>query len=1018
MSIGSINEIQQLKWPYGATEQIINGQTTATRYTYGGTLTAGHYAFSGVSLDSKAAYLVIQSASNNTTVRIKSGQTAYFKLPGSASDIVLESEGSVPTAESDLFTRYAGSDRPQVILYGNSQFVLPLQGQTTYVYRVNNANYPSGALQQVNVGRSVNWGVYAQGKWAFAGEGALGGFSTSTDLSTWSYNALGSGANIRSLRYLNGGYVAVGDFALYTSTDALTWTARTSTNLLSGSCWSMATGVSVMLAGSQSSPFITGSSDGIGWSYKTAVANSVREIAFINNVFVVAAASGNLYSSTNGNSWTTRSPSFGSSLIYSVAFGNGVYVAGGAGGRLTSSTDLVTWTVRTSNFGTTIINGLAYGAGSYVAVGAAGRLTQSTDAVTWTVRTSNFGTSAINRVRWFSTLNQFIAVGAGGRMTTSTDGVTWNAVTTSGFGSSVIWEVTYYNGYYVASGAGGTIRYSTDAVTWNTPSWPSGQPSVILYALAAISGRLYAAGASGTIFSSTDAVTWDTNYPNVAGGTIPTYMDVAYHNGKYYALGSGTPSLVSTNGTTWTTDSGISGSGIFSDGSRFVVFSGTSVSTSTDAVTWTAQTALASNANDVFYANGLYVAGGGTGFLATSTDLTTWTTRTYAPGTGSSIHRFAVGATGQWAAVDGLNNGPTFSTDTGATTWVKGSFDSQPAAGANSGTTVVVSAGGASFYAPTSTLANWTRVAVASEPATSQTLALVYGKNTSGGDAWALATTDQVYASTDALSWSPVTTVGAIGKTVIWDSTNSVFLAGSGTTAENVTRFVINSTGTITANSWSLGFLTTTSLCTVIAANDGWYLYATNNGNGEVAIGRDYQANTTLMHATLERSLKNPGQIRGAAIGPDFAIVATNRGSVYRIALDDAARQSSYVENVNVSGGASSTTTNRLEISEYWKECALPFASASGNPFVSAIYNNGTYAVLDDTGRFCTSTDAITWTLASIGLPSTANYGAYSSLNRFSDNQYIIGAQGALFYTTGGELPSAYSLYKISLPTL
>lgn len=1015
MSIGSLNELQQIKWPYGATEQVINGQTTTTRYTYGGTLTAGHYAFTGVSLDSKAAYLVISSASNNTTVRIKSGQTAYFKLPGSASDVVLEAEGAAPTGESDLFTRYQGSDKPNVLVTNGTEFVLGLAGTSaTYAYRVANANVAAGALTTFTVGRNVISGTFGGGRWLFSGAGGTtGGLASSTDLVTWSYSSLGSAGNMR-VRYLNGLYIAAGDFStILTSTDAITWTPRSSRVPNGSTCWTLAVGPTVMLAGSQTGGYISATNDGIGWRYGATWSTPHREIAYLNNTYLAAGGSGAFQTSTDAVTWTTRSVSFGSSLIYSITFGNGVYVLGGAGGRMTTSTDLATWTVRTSQFGTSIIQGLAYGAGVYVAVGAGGRLTSSTDAITWTARTSNFGTSAIGRVRFLN--NLFVAVGAGGRMTTSTDGITWTVVTTTGFTTNTISEVTYYNGYYVAAGGSGVIRYSTDTVTWNAPTWTGITPGTTFYALASISGRLYVAGGTGALFSSTDGIAWDTNYPNIVGETNASFQSAAFHGGKYYILGNNI-SAISTDGVTWTQDGTITGNFIISDGTRFVVNTNTAVSTSTDAVTWTAQTALASPANTFVYGNGLYVAGGGTAFLATSTDLVTWTTQTYAP-TGS-IQALAVGASGLWNALDDTNNGPSFSANTAATTWSSGALPTQPSAGASNGTTVVVSGGGVSYYAPASTLSNWTRVAVGSEPATSQTLALVYGKNTSGGDAWALATPFRIYTSTNLSSWNPISTADTEGQTVIWDSTNSVFLAGSGTTAENVTRFTLASNNVATVNRWSLNFLSTTSLCTVIAANDGWYLYATNNGNGEVAIGRDYQAATTLMHAYLDKTLRNPGQIKGAAIGPEYAIVATNRGSVYRIALEDAARQSSYLENANVSGGVSSTAILRYEISEYWKECALPFASASGNPFVAATYNNGTYAVLDDTGRFCTSTDAITWTLASIGLPSTTLYGAYSSLGRFSDNQYIIGAQGALFYTTGGELPSAYSLYKINLPTL
>ena len=91
----------------------------------------------------------------------------------------------------------------------------------------------------------------------------------------------------------------------------------------------------------------------------------------------------------------------------------------------------------------------------------------------------------------------------------------------------------------------------------------------------------------------------------------------------------------------------------------------------------------------------------------------------------------------------------------------------------------------------------------------------------------------------------------------------------------------------------------------------------------------------------------------------------------------------------------------------------MPYAFGSGIS-ADAYYNNGTYAVLLTDGSLYTSTNATTWTIASIGLPTNT----YSSLGRFSDNQYLIGGLGSVYYTTGGELTSAYSLYRINLPTL
>jgi len=99
-------------------------------------------------------------------------------------------------------------------------------------------------------------------------------------------------------------------------------------------------------------------------------------------------------------------------------------------------------------------------------------------------------------------------------------------------------------------------------------------------------------------------------------------------------------SIITTNGTTWTTRaSGFGTTRIYGvtygDGLYVAVGDDGKLTTSTDGTTWTTRTSGfgTTTIRGVTYGDGLYVAVGDSGKLTTSTDGTTWTTRTSGFGT-------------------------------------------------------------------------------------------------------------------------------------------------------------------------------------------------------------------------------------------------------------------------------------------------------------------------------------------------------------------------------------------------
>lgn len=226
-----------------------------------------------------------------------------------------------------------------------------------------------------------------------------------------------------SFAYLNNNYVIVGELgAIYTSTDAYSWTSRSS-----------------------------------------GVTATLNDVAFGASTYVAVGNSGAVRTSTNLTTWT--GVTVGTQNINGIVFANSVFVHVAAG-KIRSSTNGTTWTDRLT-IGN-IFYGVAFGGNKFIAVGELGAIYDGGSAgTTWTARTSGT-TSNLNHVTHDGT--QFIAVGAGGVVVTSTDGITWAAATSPAAVNLLGNAYSPEFGVYVAVGAGGVI-YSTTAITGLTTTW-------------------------------------------------------------------------------------------------------------------------------------------------------------------------------------------------------------------------------------------------------------------------------------------------------------------------------------------------------------------------------------------------------------------------------------------------------------------------------------------------------------------------------------------------------------------
>lgn len=217
---------------------------------------------------------------------------------------------------------------------------------------------------------------------------------------------------------------------------------------------------------------------GAAWTAGTSIGGSptISSLVYGNGVYVAVGGTASAASSTNGNTWTTRTiPTLGAGTYSSVAYGNGTFVA-----------------ISTGNLATAVsVNGSAWVAG--------GNLPSST---TWTSVAYGNG--------------RFVAVASGGRtVAISIDkGISWKLVT-PGLPESANWlNVSYGQGLFVAVN-GGTSAFcatSPDGINWTRRSQagmtiggtivkfgnPNGTPIWWITGPGGIAGALVKTGAQAT----------------------------------------------------------------------------------------------------------------------------------------------------------------------------------------------------------------------------------------------------------------------------------------------------------------------------------------------------------------------------------------------------------------------------------------------------------------------------------------------------------------------------------------
>jgi hypothetical protein len=282
---------------------------------------------------------------------------------------------------------------------------------------------------------------------------------------------------------------------------------------------------------------------------------------------------GNMATSNDGITWIQQTPPFSSYIAWGLAYsatqkmfiaaiGNSVSI-----NNMYSTTDGVTWTARSGTLFNSIYGGVcvSYGNGLWVAGGngTVNTLAYSTNGITWTGRGTTVFTSggACGAVAYAN--NLWVASGTGGNcIATSLDGITWTGRNTTFFGSGYTGQgsVIYHSvlGLWIVGGQPNTycIVTSPDGITWTgrVTSALAGMcyafaysPTVIIAGCRDVNSMLY----------STNGITWSAHpSPPVTGYFVQSIVYNAIS--QLWVCGIYQQQLIyySSNGFTWTARSG------------------------------------------------------------------------------------------------------------------------------------------------------------------------------------------------------------------------------------------------------------------------------------------------------------------------------------------------------------------------------------------------------------------------------------------------------------------------------
>ena len=484
-----------------------------------------------------------------------------------------------------------------------------------------------------------------------------------------------------------------GSSTIYTSTDTITWTIRSSP--ITGFVYGVAYNGDLWVAVGTTGATIATSPDGITWTARVNTLTTGRSIVWNGSIWVAAgiAATGNptILTSPDGINWTGQSSVF--SICYSVAWNGSLFVAvgqvtqGGTTNTILTSPDGLFWTVRPNGFSTAGFC-VAWTGSLWVVGGssaAGGPLLQtSVDGITWIHRAVGFTTS-VNSLAWNGNL---LLAGGSGTVTLqrSADGITWttciNNITGTTF--SLAWNGSLW---FAGGQSGASGQSSPDGVTWTN----RGTNLSVTYALGFSSNTVPTASIGNVSFYSYGQPNFVSSQSQYA--TLPS--SIAINNTLYVdetnrvGINTGNPqTTLDVNGQLFSYQQRIGAAptpGIWIAGGSNA--SAVTIQTSLDGINWYNRT---NTITGITYG----VAWNGSYFLAVGTQSAT--------GTGPIIQTSSNGY--NWTNQSALNAslGPLYCVATNGSLWViGGAQNTGQLIGTYGGTAIQTSTDGSNWTART-----------------------------------------------------------------------------------------------------------------------------------------------------------------------------------------------------------------------------------------------------------------------------------------------------------------------------
>jgi len=659
------------------------------------------------------------------------------------------STGNVVTSPNGITwtSRSVGASNVVQVVYGGGIFLA-----ATLVGIHTSTDGLTWAMRATNIPNAQVLSVGYVGSTFYAGGSTDGLYATSADGTTWTLKRDASGGGIFAFHDVNGKAVAIGDMGIVVlaggtreayqpgftiafnvslttggrqvayngsnqyvmvssrglplySSDGNSWTATSLTGtsaFSSGNCIAYLNG-NYLIGGGNSTASIATSTNGIDWTVRTTpTTTGINKFAYGAGVYVAVGNSGNIFSSPNLATWTSRAA--GAQAFGDVIFDNGQFVAVGAAGACYTSSDGLTWTTRSA--GSTQFYKVIWAAGTinlFVAIGVGGLLYTSPDGTTWTSRSA--GSATFSDIAFDSTNNVLVLVGLSGTVYTSTNGTTWTnrtlGVNTVVLGN-VIYDGTQWLAFILTQNGGGYFKSINSGVTWVRVAFPD---EITMSRVVYLGGK-YIRLAPNYISLSSDGVTWrsadQVTYRTSSFNTLQKIND------KYFAAAIANYPIVytSSDGITFTPSRTAVHGYITYDGSAYInVYINSTgpvgVYRSTDGDTWT------------HYAD-----------VSQSTD--TSTTRVFKRVSSLTDIAYASGKltffTGSAAVADALNTQTVYYSSDGGLTWSSGNFPAgQQAVGPSGtdGTTLVVGAANYGVYKTTDGGATWLPIYGIGQTATS-----------------------------------------------------------------------------------------------------------------------------------------------------------------------------------------------------------------------------------------------------------------------------------------------------------